>query len=319
MKTLDERKVKVLYIAGNGRSGSTILDIILGQLDRFFAVGELRRVWDRGLIENRTCGCDVPFRNCHTWNAIFSEAYGGLDKIDPGRMANYRERFTQTKHLVRMLLHQHQKSLNKDLRAFIGSLEKLYCAIQRVTNCSVIVDSSKWPMYGHLIDWIPSVQLYVVHLVRDPRAVAFSWKRKKEIEPNINIMRQSALRSTAYWLAWNPAITYFWDHAQAKYLLLPYERFICSPRNTITEIVNFVEEDKPELQFIGQNTVDLHRTHAVAGNIARLTRGPVALKLDNEWETEMSGVSKHLVSILTRPLLKKYGYSNAATVGGLRQ
>ena len=34
-------RVKVLYIAGSGRSGSTILDRILGQLDGFFSVGEL--------------------------------------------------------------------------------------------------------------------------------------------------------------------------------------------------------------------------------------------------------------------------------------
>ena len=48
-----EKKVKVLFIAGNGRSGSTILDVILGQLEGFFAVGELRRIWgsERDILE----------------------------------------------------------------------------------------------------------------------------------------------------------------------------------------------------------------------------------------------------------------------------
>ena len=39
-------KIKVLYIAGNGRSGSTLLGVLLGQIPGFFNVGEVRRVWD---------------------------------------------------------------------------------------------------------------------------------------------------------------------------------------------------------------------------------------------------------------------------------
>lgn len=46
-------EVKVLYIAGWGRSGSTILDNVLGQVEGFFSGGELSYLWERGLSENR--------------------------------------------------------------------------------------------------------------------------------------------------------------------------------------------------------------------------------------------------------------------------
>jgi len=36
-----EPTARVLYIAGWGRSGSTILDNVLGQVDGFFSAGEL--------------------------------------------------------------------------------------------------------------------------------------------------------------------------------------------------------------------------------------------------------------------------------------
>jgi hypothetical protein len=65
--------VKVLFLAGKGRSGGTLLASLLGQLPGFFNVGELNRLWDWGLVNNHHCGCGLPFQECPTWNAIFSK------------------------------------------------------------------------------------------------------------------------------------------------------------------------------------------------------------------------------------------------------
>ena len=71
---------KVLYIAGWGRSGSTILDNVLGQVDGFFSAGELMFLWRRGLIEGRLCGCGRPLRDCDVWMHILDRAYpAGVD------------------------------------------------------------------------------------------------------------------------------------------------------------------------------------------------------------------------------------------------
>ena len=47
--------------AGSGRSGSTLITTVLGQLDGCFAAGELRYLWQRGMVDNRPCGCGAPF------------------------------------------------------------------------------------------------------------------------------------------------------------------------------------------------------------------------------------------------------------------
>ena len=57
-------KIVVLYIAGWGRSGSTIMGNILGQLPGFAHVGELSNVWSRGVIEDSLCGCGARFSEC---------------------------------------------------------------------------------------------------------------------------------------------------------------------------------------------------------------------------------------------------------------
>ena len=63
---MSETDVKVLFLAGWGRSGTTIIDNILGEIDGFFSVGELYHLWGRGLVQERRCGCGVPPRQCET-------------------------------------------------------------------------------------------------------------------------------------------------------------------------------------------------------------------------------------------------------------
>lgn len=304
-------KVKVLFIAGNGRSGSTLLDIVLGQLQGFFAVGELRRIWDRGLIENRFCGCHEPFRQCPTWLAVFDQAYGGMNAIDAEEMVRYREAFTQTKHLPGMLIGRPaRRSHESRLQPMLDNLESVYGAIQSTTGCRVIVDSSKWPTYAYFLGLLPSVELYLLHLVRDPRAIAFSWSRKKYYEPNKLMPRQSALKSTLYWLAWNIAIPRLWSASKGRYMLLPYESFIPDPQGTIARVLRFVEEEPQVLPFVDDTHLPIEPTHAVAGNETRLSTGSIAFKFDDEWETRMPRASKHLVSAMTWPMLRRYRYTS---------
>src|SRR5438105_15565281 len=71
--TFIEAPTTVLFIGGEGRSGSTLLDRMLGQLPGFFSTGELREVWNRGLIENLDCGCGLSFRSCSFWTAVGDE------------------------------------------------------------------------------------------------------------------------------------------------------------------------------------------------------------------------------------------------------
>ena len=73
----------VLYIAGTGRSGSTVLANILGEVDGVFTAGEVRYLWQRGLREGRLCGCGVPVRECPVWGDVLTRT-GQLD--DAGRV-----------------------------------------------------------------------------------------------------------------------------------------------------------------------------------------------------------------------------------------
>src|SRR4051812_48764894 len=73
---------KVLYVGGSGRSGTTLLDRMLGQVPGVWSTGELARVWDNGLRDNELCGCGEPFWECAFWREVGDAAFGGWHQVD---------------------------------------------------------------------------------------------------------------------------------------------------------------------------------------------------------------------------------------------
>jgi hypothetical protein len=80
-------RLRVGYIGGTGRSGSTLLELILGSLPGFVAVGELYAIWSEGVVLNHRCGCGEPFGACPFWTAVGERAFGGWKTLDAEALA----------------------------------------------------------------------------------------------------------------------------------------------------------------------------------------------------------------------------------------
>jgi len=70
---------RLLYIGGWGRSGSSVLANVLGSHARIASLGEVRYVWDRGVLEDKRCGCGEPFSACAFWQRVLETAQVGAD------------------------------------------------------------------------------------------------------------------------------------------------------------------------------------------------------------------------------------------------
>lgn len=314
---MTDKKVKVLFIAGNGRSGSTLLGVVLGQIPGFYNVGEVRRVWDeynsdhdaqRGI--ERICSCGEPFRACPSWSSIFGEAFGGLDAVDRRVLSRSSWKFSMHKRLIAPTMRNVAFPWEREeLNVFLGALDRLYAAIPAATGSRLILDASKWPMYGAMVSRLPSVELYILHLMRDPRAVAFSFTRTKVKPGELFIPPQSVAKTMGYWLAVNPAVERFWNaESNPRYMRMTYESFIRSPRASLERILSFVGEPDLPLPLREERTVSVTPAHSVAGNESRSARGDLKLRLDDEWREKMPARSRKLVEALTWPLLVRYGY-----------
>jgi hypothetical protein len=305
-----ESRTKVLYIAGLGRSGSTILANSLGQIEGFFSAGELNFIWKHNVVENRLCGCGKPFHECPVWNRVMDEAFGGMDPKMAKNMMRLADSGTRTRHIPLMLTAAGRGKLRNRLGEFLRNTGRLYEAIADATGSRVIVDSSKEPAYGYAVGMSSGIDLRVLHLVRDPRAAAYSWQKKK-LQPDTEgrefMHRHSPAKSAALWDSWNASTEALWR--DGRYLRLRYEDFVADPRGSFECILKLIGEPDAELPLASEREVKLGVSHTVSGNPNRFDTGAVELKLDTAWRKEMSARDRNLVTALTLPLLARYQYS----------
>ena len=305
------RQVKVLYVAGLGRSGSTILANTLGQVEGFFSGGELNFIWKRALIENRLCGCGKPSRECPFWGPVFNGEFGGQSEELASEMMRLQYAGARTRHIPLMLTEGGREKIRVRLGKFLENTGRLYRAIQAVSGSRVVVDTSKEPAYGYALGMVDGIDLRVLHLIRDPRAAAYSWAKKKRQpdSPDREFMHQkSPTQSAVLWDAWNSAIEALWRDKPENYLRLRYEDFIAEPRHSFEQILKLVDEEEANLPLEGERAVKLGISHTVSGNPNRFDTGTVELKSDQDWAGKMPPRDQKLVTALTLPFLPRYGY-----------
>jgi hypothetical protein len=308
--------ITVLYILSSQRSGSTLLDRMLGQIPGFFSVGELRYIWHRGLAENQLCGCGEPFRACPFWKPVI-ERYqrqhpetANLAEIDRLSQVTGHYRYTPLCFLPRWMGRRFEAGRMVD--RYARALGVLYGAIQAQSQARVIVDSSKSYPYALAVARLSQVNLHVVHLVRDSRAVAFSHqrvRRRPEITGRAAFMgRLSLWESCLSWNTVNALAPTLRLRGVASYQRIHYETVVRAPEETLRRIMTRILGECPRLEFLDGCSIHLEPNHSVAGNPIRFTQGKVQLQLDDEWRLGMAAARKWAVTVLTLPLLAYYGY-----------
>ncbi len=93
----------VLYLGGLGRSGTTVLERVLGELPGVCSAGELVHLWRRGVLDDETCGCGRPFGSCPFWVEVGRVAFGGWTRELALRMEQLRPLVDRTRSVPRLL------------------------------------------------------------------------------------------------------------------------------------------------------------------------------------------------------------------------
>jgi hypothetical protein len=305
--------VRVLFIGGLGRSGSTLLDRMLGRLDDVWSVGELVHLWERGLRENNRCGCGRPFRDCPFWGRVGELAFGGWDRLDVHEVLALKGSVDRNRYLPLMLLPALSRSYRDRLARYLDLLERLYVAVREASGRRLVVDASKHASHAFLVRRLRGVDLRLVHLVRDSRGVAFSWtkrmRRAEVVAGDALMATDTPLRMSARYLGYN-LLFHLLALTGVRGLLLRYESLVRDPAAELTRVLALA--DRPpaagELGFVGDGWVELGPSHALAGNPMRFRSGRVPLAVDEEWRGRLRRRHRLLTSLSTWPLLWRYGY-----------
>jgi hypothetical protein len=309
-------RTKVLSIVGPGRSGTTVLAGILGGVDGVVDVGELRWLWQRGLLERRTCGCGLPVAECPLWSSVVARVTAGASETTAefaARIAAAQRVLISRRSRLRVIRRGATGAPWPPLEPLRSATGKLIGAVADVTGARVVVDSSKRAQDAALLAALDDVDHYVVHMVREPAAVAFSWgKRDKTIrvaEGTRAMGTRGLLSSVTRWTENSLGAAVLRRHVPPdRWLFLRYEDFATQPRATVARIMAFLGEDG-QVPFADDDTVVLDVNHTVAGNPNRFRVGRVQIRLDSEWRRRMPRHRQLVVRVLTSPLLLRFGYS----------
>ena len=251
----------------------------------------------------------------------------GFDSQRARDVVGWQEQSVRVRHTMGLVRSKSPRP-GSALDSYSRVLGEVYSAIAQVTGARVIVDSSKRPSDGAVLRLTPGVTPNVLHLVRDPRAVAYSWRRRKahlDRSAPVEMRQHSPVGSTSSWALWNLAIEAVRRRqVPSSTMLLRYEDFIRHPRASIEAIVAMTGEETSVLPFEDDATVRLSGNHTISGNPSRFSTGRVALRVDDEWIENQPRVDRAIATVLALPLLHRYGYPlrprpSVGTVSGRRK
>ncbi len=302
----------ILYVGGWGRSGSTLLDRLLDQVPGLVAVGEMRDIFLRGPIENRLCGCGERFSTCPFWTAVGDRAFGQWDRVDARALASARLRLDRPWHLPLLMRPGLSERYAAEHRRFVDALGAIYRAVLEVTGGRVVVDSSNIPTFALLLRAVPGADVRLLHLTRDSRGVAFSWRKTVEKRDGAEapelMLRYGPTQASARYVLYN-ALTEALRLGRSPYLRVRYEDLVARPAASLDQIAAFVGiEPGVASALVRDGDVDLAPGHNIDGNPIRFKHGTITVRTDDAWRREMAPPDRRVVSVLTSPLLLRYGY-----------
>lgn len=336
---------RVVFIGGSGRSGSTLIERVLDQLPGACSVGETVQIWEQALARGEPCGCGLPLTACPFWSEVGKLAFDGWDELDLGAQISLKVSIDRTRHLPGLALlgrasrraapagppwppparGRRDRRLVGRADAYAQSYAALYQAIGRESGSPVIIDSSKRPMLAFCLRRIYGLDLRVIHVVRDSRAVAYSWTKvvrrpeaagevpASEAGPGPGYMETySAARTAMRWNILNVAF-HILAARGVPTLRVRYEDFVADPAASLRRMAEFAcgpdAVPGPLADSLADRHADLAVTHTAAGNPMRFRTGRIEIRRDDDWRTRLPGRDRAVAWLLTAPLLAAYRYS----------
>jgi Sulfotransferase family len=308
----------IVYLGGMSRSGSTLAERLLGELPGVCPAGEVVHLWRRGILLDEHCGCGERFSGCPFWRKVGEAGFGGWDRVDVGRFEELQRRVDRTRFIPLLAAPPMMPAgFRRALEEYLTYYQRLYAAISDVTGCGTVVDSSKHASLAFCLAG-SSLDVRFVHLVRDPRGVAYSWTRlvNRDVVAGTYMRTQRAARTALQWDSQNIGMELL-APTRAAMLQVRYEDLVTAPQAVLREITAFAGlPTAGALDFLGGDSrsrwADLGVAHAVSGNRMRFATGRVEIRTDDTWRLALPPRARVRVSTLTIPWRARYGYLRAA-------
>lgn len=307
---------RILRIVGDNRSGTTVIGTILGQLPSATFVGELVQVWRAFTTPDWHCSCGQLLTSCPFWSDV--RLRSNVDaRFDVDRLRDATERYLRVRPIRLMSLVR--RSLSSVLVDYAQALECVYRATAITAGAELIVDSSKSAPELLLALRAFRLDLDVLHIVRDPRAVAHS--RSRQIPTMQPVSRwmpsEGAIRISARWSVRNILIEAILARYASAQHRMRYEDFVTDFTREIRSLrsLNKVVDTTYITELLtADGQIAIKPGHVIDGNTRVLQHAShIQLRLDDEWKSAMPLSRQAAVCTPAFPLMLFYGYCASRT------
>lgn len=302
-------KKKVVFILGIGRSGSTLLDLMLGSHPQGFSLGEISKLPQ---LVNQGKRNLAALEESTFWIDNFNEAE--LKRLAAG-ISNHRlNKYIPLK-------------IERFIRELVGKDDILnpYTILIEKTKTQILVDSSKY------FSWVSqqlknrefqegAIDAYVIRMVRDGRAVVNSYSRIYKNKTISEICQK--------WVKLFKEQQDFYDKfSGGQKMLVRYEKLATKPEEVLTNICRLlgIEFFPDMIEFWKQehhHIVGSRGTNALIRKYRGLKQKGVEkihgsyyeelglqIKLDLRWKHELSAENLAIFNSLAGELNKSYEWN----------
>jgi hypothetical protein len=300
-------KIPVIYILSSGRSGSTLLDMLLGLHPQIWTLGEAQLLPWEVRINKLPCGCGENIKDCAFWQPLItriplSDGDYPIDYFRERHTGGKALRWSQLPDILRRTpseaklngVHEYGALNAQYFREVWQSVEE-----QSGGSLSWLVDASKDVYRLFWMQQSGHFDLRIIHLVKDPRAFVYSMTKR-----NLPHARKKNIRFSGRWLVENALFAYFCQDPElsGKTWLLRYEDLANGPRISVDALIEWLELPK-------DSRLDFRRqiNHALAGNPMRWESTDI--QLDQKWKHALPQSYADLTWAMTGHLARLFGYT----------
>ncbi|MGB0383483.1 MAG: sulfotransferase [Ardenticatenaceae bacterium] len=283
---------QLIYIACLGHSGSTLLGLILGAHSSIVYGGEFKKfnnyiLQDYVRKDDGICTCGSFSNDCTYWRAVRGRLEVAIEDR-PIDLTTHRPKHRKTKRCP--VCQQSQTACNT---RFEHNNVALIDAMRHAANKEIVCDSSRSLSRCMALLNCPQLDVTVVHLVRDGRAVAYSKKLKGD----------DYFHRLQKWGKNNIAYGNLMKLANDHYLQIRYEELADDPRRTVAKVLDHVGLTFEEQQL----AFGAYPHHTLGGNRLRL-RGAEPIQKDTRYMKNISLYEWWVGSLMAWRHLKTFGY-----------